>query len=254
LEREPCLKERNYNVYQFCIRDALEYVGKVVGKTILVAFLFFNSYKAMIMIVPLGVMEYASFKREKIAWQKKQLTIQFQSLIEIVSNALGAGYSLESAFVEAEKDLRLVYTKEESIFYELHNIKSGLSMNVPIERLLKKFAIRTGIQDIEDFANVVVVAKKSGGNLIHIIQKTVQRITERMTVEEEIQTLIAAKKLEQKIMMIMPYGIIFYLRFTNEGFFDVLYGNIVGVCIMLVFFFVIQFADWWARKIMEIQV
>ncbi len=204
--------------------------------------------------MPLGVMEYVSFKKEKIAWQKRQLTMQFRSLIEIVSNALGAGYSLESAFTEAEKDLRLVYTKEEFIFYELTNIKSGLSMNVPIERLLGKFAMRSGVQDIEDFANVVVVAKKSGGNLIRIIQKTVQRITDRMVVEEEIQTLIAAKKLEQKIMMIMPYGMILYLRLTNDGFFDVLYGNVIGASIMLVFFFVIQFVDWWARKIMEIQV
>ncbi len=235
-------------------KDLPEFLIRVFGKTVLVAFLFFNSYKAMIMIIPLGVMEYATFKKERIVRQKRQLTTQFRSVIEIVSNALGAGYSLESAFAGAGKDLQLIYAKEAFIFAEVENIKTGLNVNVPIEQLLKKFAARSGVQDIEDFANVVLVPKKSGGNLIRIIQKTVQRINDKVVVEEEIQTLVAAKKLEQKIMMIMPYGMILYLRLTNDGFFDVLYGNVLGVCVMLVFFLVIQFADWWARKIMEIKV
>ena len=235
-------------------KDLPEFLIRVFGKTVLVAFLFFNSYKAMIMIIPLGVMEYATFKKERIVRQKRQLTTQFRSVIEIVSNALGAGYSLESAFAGVGKDLQLIYAKEAFIFAEVENIKTGLNVNVPIEQLLKKFAARSGVQDIEDFANVVLVAKKSGGNLIRIIQKTVQRINDKVVVEEEIQTLVAAKKLEQKIMMIMPYGMILYLRLTNDGFFDVLYGNVLGVCVMLVFFLVIQFADWWARKIMEIKV
>ena len=52
----------------------------------------------------------------------------------------------------------------------------------------------------------------------------------------------------------MPYGIILYLRWTNEGFFDVLYGNILGAFVMTVFLVVIHIADLWAQKIMEIQV
>ena len=66
--------------------------------------------------------------------------------------------------------------------------------------------------------------------------------------------MITSKKYEEKIMMVMPYGIIFYLRVTNAGFFDVLYHNVVGIILMTVFLIVIYIADFWARKIMEICV
>lgn len=220
----------------------------------MISYLFYDTYQALIIILPLGFIEYKSLKRIKIKKQKRELTMQFKSVIESVATTLSAGYSLECAFEEAKKDLSLIYAKKEHIFRELDSITSGLNMNIPIERLLKNFGQRSCVDDIEDFANVVMVAKKSGGNLVHIIQKTVNRIVDKMMVEEEIETMIAAKKYEEKVMMLMPYGIILYLRWTNEGFFDVLYGNILGAFVMTVFLVVIHIADLWAQKIMEIQV
>ncbi len=41
-------------------------------------------------------------------------------------------------------------------------------------------------------------AKRGGGNLVGIIQNTVRNISSKIRIEEEIQTMIAQKKLEQK--------------------------------------------------------
>ena len=129
-----------------------------------------------------------------------------------------------------------------------------MKRNIPIEKLLLDFGRRSDIEDIDNFARVVVVAKKSGGNLIRIIQKTVRSISKKISVEEEINTLITAKKLEQKIMMVMPYLIILYLRMTNGNYFDVLYHNPIGAGIMTIFLLLIYVADWWAKKITEIKI
>lgn len=248
------MREKIYDQYQFNWHDWIEYSAKLLLKGMMISYLFYDTYQALIIILPLGFIEYKSLKRIKIKKQKRELTMQFKSVIESVATTLSAGYSLECAFEEAKKDLSLIYAKKEHIFRELDSITSGLNMNIPIERLLKNFGQRSCVDDIEDFANVVMVAKKSGGNLVHIIQKTVNRIVDKMMVEEEIETMIAAKKYEEKVMMLMPYGIILYLRWTNEGFFDVLYGNILGAFVMTVFLVVIHIADLWAQKIMEIQV
>ena len=40
-----------------------------------------------------------------------------------------------------------------------------------MKKLLKDFGDRSGVEDIENFANVVAAAKHGGGNLIHIIEK-----------------------------------------------------------------------------------
>ena len=216
--------------------------------------IFYDSYKACLLLIPFAIVDYQRMKKRRLEEQKRRLTIQFKSLMESLVTSLNAGYSLERAFLDAYRDLQLIYEKDELIFPELGIIRSGLSVNLPIEKLLSDFGNRSGIEDIRNFANVIMAAKKSGGNLIHIIQKTVNSITDKMEVEEEIETLITAKKLEERIMMVMPYGIIFYLRVTNGEFLEILYHNALGAILMTVFLMVIYLADIWAASIMEIRV
>lgn len=129
-----------------------------------------------------------------------------------------------------------------------------MDRNIPIAELVMDFGRRSGTEDIENFANVIRAAKQNGGNLIRIIQKTVNSISDKMMVEEEIQTMIAAKKLEEKIMMVMPYGILLYLRVSNGDFLQVLYHNLIGAGIMLLFLIGVNIAGMWAEKIMEIPI
>lgn len=244
----------NYKDYPFEWKDWLEYGGKLMIKTMVICYLFYDSWKACLFFVPFAVFEYRSLKNMKLKQQKHQLSVEFKAMLESMVTSLNAGYSLEQSFADSKRDLGLVYEKDAIIFNELDGILAGLKMNLPPESLLKDFGDRSGIEDIRNFANVVMAAKRSGGNLIRIIQKTVNSITDKMAVEEEIETLIASKKLEERIMMVMPYGIIFYLRVTNGEFLEVLYHNVLGVMLMTVFLIAIYIADMWAGKIMEIRV
>ena len=243
-----------YTVYRFNLQDWLTYLVKVVGKAILICFLFYDSYKAILVFIPFSIVEYKKMKKEKIQKRLRTLTLQFKEMIESLVTSLNVGYSLEKAMAETRRDLALIYDESAVIFPELDSILSGLKMNIPIETLLKSFGERSGIDDIRNFGNVVTVAKRNGGNLIRIIQKTVNSISDKIAVEEEIETLIAAKKYEAKIMLLMPYGILLYLRISNGGFFDVLYHNVLGVFIMTTFLILIYVAEAWAGKIMEIRV
>ena len=245
---------RDYDTYRFKVADWLMYLLQVGGITVGISYLFYDSVKAVILSFPIGILQYQSMKKQRIREQKQRLSVQFRSLMEGLVTSLTAGYSLEHAFREVGKDLILLYPESAEIFGELEWITSGLDRNMPIEDMLHDFGRRSGIEDIANFANVIRAAKKSGGNLIHIIQKTVHSITDKMTVEEEIATMIAAKKLEQKIMLVMPYGILGYLRITNGEFLDVLYHNAIGVCMMTVFLTGIYLAGVWAERIMDIRI
>lgn len=244
----------HYDCYQFCMRDWFEYSLQTFVKGILICYLFYDSYRVCFMLIPFAVLDYTGMKKRKLEQQRRTLILQFRSLIEAISNDLSAGYSLEKAVVEAKKDLGLIYPAEAIIFQEIDRIFAGLQNNIPVEKLFQDFGKRSGIDDIINFANVVVVAKRNGGNLVHIIQKTVNSIGDKLAVEEEIATMIAAKKYEEKIMMVMPYGIILYLRLSDGDFFGILYHNIFGILLMTIFLIGIYVADIWAQKIMEIRV
>jgi tight adherence protein B len=78
------------------------------------------------------------------------------------------------------------------------------------------------------------VAKKSGGNMTQIIGRTISVISEKMDVEKEIDVLISAKRMEARIMNLVPFFIIFYISLTSSGFFDPLYHNLFGIIFMTV--------------------
>lgn len=252
--KEEKNKKRDYHIYIFNWKDWIEYGACTLFKSLIICYLFYDSYKAVFLFIPFAILDYRNMKDKKSEQQKMELALQFKAVIESLVTSLNAGYSLEHAFADAKRDLGLVYDKNALIFKELELILQGLKINIPIEQLLKSFAERSAIEDIRNFANVLAVAKRSGGNLIRIIGKTVNSISDKLAVEEEIKTIIAAKKLEERIMILMPYGIILYLRMTSGEFLNVLYHNTFGIILMTAFLAVIYAADLWAKKIMEIHV
>ena len=99
-------------------------------------------------------------------------------------------------------------------------------MNRPVEQLLAEFGERSGIQDVDHFAQVFGMARRSGGELVEIIRQSAGVIRDKIQVQEEIQTMTTARIFEQKIMNGIPFGMILYIDFTSPGFFAPLYLNI----------------------------
>ena len=126
-------------------------------------------------------------------------------MVQALSASLGAGYAFENAFSAAYEEMRKLYGNSGLIVSELKIIIRGIRLNETIEDLLKDFGERSGVQDIVDFAQVVAVAKRTGGNMIHIMKATAANISQKTEVELEIETLVAAKRYEQKIMMVVPF-------------------------------------------------
>lgn len=104
------------------------------------------------------------------------------------------------------------------------------------------------------FADVFLIAKRSGGNMTDILAKTAAVIEQKIETDKEIQLMIGAKKMEQKIMNMVPFLIIFYIGTTSKGFFDVLYHNLIGVVIMTVCLGFYGVAYFMSKRIVEIEV
>ena len=127
-------------------------------------------------------------------------------------------------------------------------------MNQPIEKLFYEFAAASGCEDILNFAEVFLFAKRSGGDFGRIIKSTTERIRDKMEVEEEIQTVLSGKKMEQKVMSVIPIGLLVYLRLTSGDFLAPLYGNAAGICVMTGALAAYGVALWLSEKIISIKV
>lgn len=197
-----------------------------------IAWLFYRSVWGLLLLPVTVLVCRRSFRKERIKKQKEQLLYEFKDGMHAVSGALLAGYSMENAWREAEKETLRLYGEESLLYQELHRMNQAVSMNEPLEQVLTEFAARSGCEEIESFSEIFSFAKRGGGDFAGIIQTTVQKLTGRIEVEREIATVLAGRRLEGKIMNGMPLVILAYLRLTSGDFLDVLYGTLFGVLVM----------------------
>jgi len=220
----------------------------------LISYLFYRSIYAagiFVIIVPIVWREGTVFCITK---RKEQLTLQFKECIHMIVSSLNAGYSLENAFIEANKDCIVMYGADALMSMELKYINGQVKLNVPIEKILMDFAKRSDIEEILSFCEVFQFAKRSGGDFIKILKNTASKISESIEVKNEIETMTASKKMEQSVMNVMPFGILLYIDVSSPGFLSALYHNVIGVAVMSACLLVYVAAYFLSRKIVDIQI
>lgn len=228
----------------------LEGVGIVIG----IARLFYQSWIAVIILLPLTVPYCRRRKESRKAAGRRVLSAQFRDALESVNNALRAGDSPENAFREGHREMTFQYGKEAMISREMTKIVNGLDNQIPLERLLGEFSDRAQIEEIREFAEVFAIAKRGGGNMVEILSRSAVLIDERLEVENEIQLMLSSRRMEQRIMDVTPFLIIFYIGLTSPGFFDVLYHNPAGILFMTLCLCVYLAALYFSEKILKITV
>ncbi len=205
---------------------------KALGVWIITTWLFYRSGIALVWTLPVFVWRLylgaVELEREKLI----DLQIQFKDAIQSISASLNIGYSLENAVVEAKKELALIYPEDARISREMQIMVRQLRLQMAVEQVFMELAQRLDLSDARSFVEVFVVAKKTGGNMVKIIQNTVKQIGDEIDVRREIDTLLAAKKYEFRVMAVIPYGIIAYMQLSFPEFMSSLYGNAIGVGVM----------------------
>lgn len=244
----------DYRVYHFTKREAVRYAGEASALCLLVNLLCYRSWWALAMFFVVPPLYFRHKKKYLIERRKKRLNYAFKDALASLSVALKAGYSMENAIAECIRDLRNIYEEHDPILQEFLYLQSQLSVSVPIEQLLSDFGNRCDVEDIRNFAGVYGIAKRSGGNLSRILQDAARTLNDRIEVQKEVEACVAAKKMEQTIMSVVPCGIILYIQAMSPGFLDVLYGSAAGVCVMTACLAGYAAAFWMGRKIVRIEV
>lgn len=244
------------NYWQQDIRT-FEYVKAVLqGSFIIgvVSYFFYGSFLGAFLLSPYLIRYINSWKKQAIQKKKQEFKVQFKEGMLSMSAALNVGYSAENAIREAWKDLQLLYKTDAIIVREFQYMVRQLDMHLSVERILLEFANRTCDEEVQLFATVFSMAKKSGGDMIEIIQNAVSQIGEKIDVKREIHMIMAAKRLEFRIMCAIPFAMIAYLKISFPSFMEVLYGNALGIGVMSICLLVYVLAFELGKRIIEIEV
>lgn len=244
----------DYREYHFTKREWCSYIVQGILLCVVVNQLFYQNIWCYLFLIPIPVFWVKLRKKERMEKRKKELGYQFKNALNSLSVSLRAGYSIENSLIEAERDMRKWNGDGSEIVQELSYINRQIKMSIPAEDLLTDFGSRSDIEDVQNFASVFAIARHKGGNLAEIVQDTADQISEKIDVERQIDTAISAKRLEQTVMSVMPFGMIFYMQISSPGFFDQIYGTVFGMVFMTVCLIFYGAAFWLGRRLVRIEV
>lgn len=248
--------KRKKNYWQQDIRKREYLIAFLQGSMILVliSYLFYDTWKFVILFSPYLIRYIKSWEKKTIKKRQQSFRLQFKEAIQSLSTGLNVGYSVENALVEAHKELKGMYRRDEMMLRELTYMIHQIRMNVTAEKAFQDLAARTADEDVQTFVTVFNMAKRSGGDMMEIIRNVVHQMVDKIDVEREIQTVISAKKMELRIMTMIPLAMIVYLKLCFPEFLDVLYGNVVGIVIMSVCLAIYLIAYEIGKRMVEIEV
>jgi len=205
---------------------------KSILTVLLLDYFFYQALWAVIPLSAVGYMYYRMEKRTLIRNKKEQAREQFKELLLLVSAGQKAGFSAENAFISSYADMKALYGRDSSVCRMINMLKSGRENNIPLPTLWRQIGNKLDIAEIREFAQIYEISHESSGNMASVMEKTASIIIHKIETEKELSVLLSARRLEQKIMNVMPFLIMLYIDITSPGYFDGLYRSLLGMVVM----------------------
>lgn len=210
--------------------------NRLLLRTVLVIglldYCFYKSLPAILLLLPFSLWYYDCGKRELKREKRTNLLQQFKELLLITAASLRTGYSLENALLSSEGDLAELFGEESGICLMLQHVRESVRNQQPFYDLFLRIGEDVQIEEIREFAQVLRIARESGGHMGEIMERTARVIESKADTRSEIEVMLSARKLEQKIMNGMPLFIILYISLSSPDYFAGYYHSAGGVLVM----------------------
>lgn len=241
----------DYKKYKYSFKDILINALMWIATSGLIAYFFYRSLLIFIILL-LFFPLFINFRRAGYVFKRQwELMLEFQDFLSAVQVGIYSGNSIENAVLGSYEDMVSLYTKDGYMTKEIRSIITGLNNNLTLEELFYDLGERSGVEEIMDFAAILALAKRSGGNLREIISECNNCIEEKIDIKRDIDVMIAGERLQHRIMCIVPMGIILYIQITSPGYLDSLYHNLFGYAVMTGCLLLYIISILWSEKIIS---
>ena len=129
----------------------------------------------------------------------------FPDSLSIMSGAIKAGHSLESAVEAVSKN------SPYPVSQEFKAVVVEMKFGQPLQAALQSLYQRIKINELKIFVTGVTVQQELGGNLSEILDNLEKTVRERFALQREVKVLSAQGILTSRVLLAIPYVILFIL-------------------------------------------
>ncbi len=197
---------------------------------------------------------FIPYTREKKKKRKNDIIDEFINLNHLLLAELQTGVSVslayERIYAEMKKSEILDFKYlEPEIKVWINKIHTGSD----IGDIILEFANRSDEKSLIQFANMLDIASKRGGNILDIIVSTNTVLNDERQMHYDLEVLVTEKKLEQRVITVMPIFILMFLNYSAYDFIAPLYESIIGRITMTILLLVFTISYFWSKKITELR-
>jgi len=207
-------------------------VGAFVLTSALLGFLgwFIGGRFAAIIGFAFGLLGFAA-PLVYLRWQQgqrlKKFETQLPESIDMLVNAMKAGYSLAAAikFIgdEMPPPLGPIFAR----FYDEQRL--GVGVRVALENMRQ----RMDTLDMRMFITSLLIQRETGGNLAEIMTNLSTLMRERVGIRGQIDTMTAEPKLSAIVLTVLPVFLFFMFNALNRDYMQPLYTTPIGRSMLL---------------------
>jgi len=247
---------RRSNLLEKLLRKNILYSIPICFSIFVISLAAFKSIGMAAFVSLFGLVFPKVMYNNSLKKRKELVDLQLKDALYSITSSLKAGLSINSAMLKCTDELKKMYVsqKEKPMLEEFEKIRDDLSMGLSVDDALRNFKDRVKTEDAEDFANSIIIVRQKGGNLVQVVDNVSKMINDKITIKREIQRITAGKKMEAKIISVLPVFIVISLSIFSPQYMQPLYGSTIGK-IIIVFGFVLLVANYFiGLKIVDIRI
>ena len=168
--------------------------------------------------------------------------------LDIIVNALRAGFSFESALIMVAQEIPDPLGIEFAIMYEEQNL------GVELSEALMHLRGRVPSEDLDLVVAAIIIHKRTGGSLAEVLEKTSGTVRERFKFQGEVRTKTAHGRYSGLILLILPLVMIGMMLLLNPDYFMTLINEKIGNYLLGATLVMQLLGIWVIRKIVNIRI
>ena len=147
---------------------------------------------------------------------------QLPHAIDIICNALKAGYTFQYSMNNVAKELDDPISEE--FLMSFRETQYGATLSDALQNMAR----RTSSKDIELLDVAVSVQTNVGGNMIEILENISSTLTAKHDLEEDIKVKTASGKITGIMLAVLPILILIVLNIMNPDYISIFFEEQIG--------------------------
>jgi tight adherence protein B len=173
-------------------------------------------------LAPIGLFLPFVYLRRQQTKREKAFEAQLPESLDMLVNALQAGYSLQAAMDFVGRETPAPLGPEFVRFYD----EQRLGMEVRLALL--RFQERVGTLDSRMFVTSLLIQRETGGNLGEVLTNLSTLMRERVTFRGQLATLTAEPRMSAKVLASLPLAVVLLISVLNRDFIRPLFITSMG--------------------------